>query len=84
MEKTAKAGNSKYYFRTVKLFSSKNAPTLWDITLLYPEESDEDIGEIVAEFFNRISRVYKPLDNPVKQITTDGYELFLQPHEVSA
>ena len=84
LDKTAKLGNSKYYYRSVKLFSTKENPVEWDICNLFPDYSDQEITEAVAVFFNRISQEYPPLPNPGQaEILADMADIIM-PHEVSA
>ena len=64
IEKCNIAKNSKGYYAAVKMLNSKEAPVLWQISSLYPHLSDDEIAEIVAEFFNEISHEYPALPDP--------------------
>ena len=48
---------------------------------MYPDSSNEEIGEIIAAFFNSISQEYVP--NPDPSQTGEG-QVFVQPLEISA
>ena len=65
------------------MFKSKETPSPWDITNLYPGLEDGEIAEIVAEFFNKISLEYPPLPNPEKEDLSGNNQIIL-PHEISA
>ena len=41
---------------------SKEAPKKWDVRTLFPGKTDEEIAELVAEFFNSISCEFRPLE----------------------
>ena len=48
----------------MNLFKCKDAPEPWDVSNLYQEETDDQIVEYIAEFFNRISQEYVSIPNP--------------------
>ena len=83
IDTTAGKKNSPAFYRTVKAWSSKEAPNPWDVSNLYPGESDLVICERAAEYFNRISREYVPIPDPKR---TDNVELVrhLEEYQVSA
>ena len=83
MEKTKRQRNSGPYYRAVNLFKSKEFPTPWDISNLFTESSDEEISELVAEFFNRISLEYEPIENPEKKEEVE-IRTHLQMYQVAA
>ena len=67
LEKTKKTRNTRAYYAAVKLMQSKEAPKLFDIRNMYPGNTDEEIAEIIAEFFNKISLEYPPIPNPARE-----------------
>ena len=46
--------------------------------------SDKQISEVVAGFFNKISRDYTPIPDPDRKILKDYWKIHVMPHEVSA
>ena len=83
LTKCKKARNTKGYYKTIKMFQTKEAPVPWDIRSLYPDESDSEIAEIVADFFNTISQEYPPLPSPEREWARDS-EPIIQEYEVAA
>ena len=61
-EKCRMARNSQAYFQAVKRLNCKEAPIIWSIMQMYPDKSEIEIAELVAEFFNSISNEYVPLE----------------------
>ena len=55
LKKTEATKNSKCFYTAVKMLKSRDAPSKWDIRLMFPGEKDEEIAEKVALFFNEIS-----------------------------
>ena len=55
IDKCKKDRNTKSYYKTVKVFQTKEAPKLWEIANLFPDKSEKEIAEEVAAFFNKIS-----------------------------
>ena len=54
--KSVNEKNSKFFYKAVGYFRTKEAPKHWDVSDMYPGTTDQDIGEIIAEFFNKISQ----------------------------
>ena len=73
--------NTSGYYKAVNCLKSKEAPIIWDISNLYPGMPDNEICEIVAAFFNKISLEYTPIPNPAQN---DKDIIYVQPHQVSA
>ena len=57
-------GKTKGYHRTVKRFSTKEAPRPWDVRELLPDREDSDRCEEIAQYFNEISGEFEPLCAP--------------------
>ena len=54
--------SGRNFYRQVKSFSAAEKPKLFDVRDLMPEgQSDEDIAEELAKYFNRISDEFEPL-----------------------
>ena len=53
---------SANFFKNVKAFKNAEKPKMFDIRDMRPGVGDADIAEEVAEYFNRISREFKPLE----------------------
>ena len=45
----------KSFHRGVSLLMGENEPPRWDVRSLYPEKSDEEVVENLAEYYNSIS-----------------------------
>ena len=60
-QKAKENGNCNGYFQAAKSLQSKEAPVRWAISIMYPNMSEAELGEIVAAYFNRISDEYVPL-----------------------
>ena len=83
IEKCKKSRNSKGYYKAVKVLNSKEAPIIWEICSLYPDKSEAEIAEIVAEFFNSISQEYPPLPDPGIPWSRDMPEI-IAIHEIAS
>ena len=67
----------------LKAFQNKERPKQFDVRSLFPGESDEQVAEKLAEFFNRISSEFEPLE-PVDIPRTHNRELpYLLPYQVA-
>ena len=65
LKKDLKAGGkTKGYHRTVKRFSTKEAPNPWDVREMLPDKTDDERCEVIAEYFNKISGEFVPLPAP--------------------
>ena len=71
----------KAYYRAVNMLKTKEFAIPWDITNLFPDSTEPEIAEMVAEFFNQISQEYVPLPNPIQASTNTKY---LEEFQVSA
>ena len=59
----ASSGN---FFRTIKSLRNEHAPEHWNIKQMFTGESEEQIAEKSASYFNRISAEYEPIPPPMK------------------
>ena len=50
------------FFRNIKNFSSAEKPKSFDVRSLRPGVSDAEVAKEVAEYFNRISQEFRPLE----------------------
>ena len=84
MTKVKESGNSRSYYQAVGKFRTKEEAVPWDISDMYPGESNKTVAELVAEFFNRISNEYIPIPDsaiiepPIQPVS------HLQQHEVAS
>ena len=53
---------ARNFFRNVKAFQSKERPKPFDVRELFPGKSDPEVAEELAEYFNRISHEFSPLE----------------------
>ena len=74
-------GNTRSYYKAVNLLKTKYAPVVWGISSLFPGETDVQIDEQVAEFFNRISKEFDPIPDPV--CTMDVASPPIKPYKLS-
>ena len=76
------SNNTREYFKTVKMMSDRTgAKEEWTIRDLYNTETDQEVAEDVAEFFNKISQEYTPLQT---MPSYDCSDLCPAMHEISA
>ena len=66
-KKTLEERNNKKYFQAVKMLGSKEAPTVWNVRVLFKDKSDYEIAEILAQYFNRISLEFIALEQPSEE-----------------
>ena len=67
--------SSAAYFRAVKSLCTKGNPEPWTVTDLFPDKSVEQAGEEVADYFTRISSLFRPLEpepTPAPQLAKRG------------
>ena len=57
--------NPKEYYAAVKLLHTEEAPKRWDVCSLFPGEDELTVASKSADFFNKISREFRPVPNPV-------------------
>ena len=60
-EKVIGGEASKAFFKNVKSFNSVEKPKAFDIRDLEPDKTDEQVASSAADYFNRISREFSPL-----------------------
>ena len=56
------ADASKQFFKNVKNYRTAERVRAFDVTELYPEKNEREVSETVADYFNEISREFRPLD----------------------
>ena len=61
-EKFLQAKDPRLFYAHVQALLSENEPESWNVRMLEPTKSDEEIAEQMAAFFNGISQEYQPLD----------------------
>ena len=78
------SGNTRKYFKAVAdlMRGDHEKVKSWKINDLFPQKTDREISEEVAEFFNSISQEYTPLDP--NQRGTDASSRCPEIHEISA
>ena len=69
-------GDSKVYWRVVKMLKTDDplGSAAWNISTLFPEKSDQEIADLSAEYFNRISKEFHPVLPPAATIPQDQLE----------
>ena len=75
--------NTRGYYKYIKMLSSKESPVLWEIFSLYPGLKAEEMAEIVADFFNKISQEYPSLPDPSRE-WDDSAPNIIEEYEVAA
>ena len=56
------AGNTRAYYQAIKRLDKKeDGTTRWSIEEMFPNKSQEEIAEMGAEYFNKISQEFEPL-----------------------
>ena len=84
LSKLKETGAHQIPYKAIKDLKGGERPPQWDIRDINPDLSDAETAETVAEFFNAISREFRPLtENDVPQSWNKNYP-FLLPYEVSA
>ena len=53
---------SVQFFKNVKAYSTHEKPRDFDVRDLYPDKNDSEVATLVAEYFNRISAEFQPLE----------------------
>ena len=61
-----KAGGQRAYFNAIKQLNCKEKPREWEVSSLFPEASEVEVGNKVAEFFTQITDNFTPLGEPVR------------------
>ena len=62
---------NQYFFRLVKSLSTPEKQQTFDVRPLRPDNTDTEIAEELADFFNRISAEFDPLQAGQVPITRD-------------
>ena len=57
-------GHSGAFFKAIKCLSSKDSPSQWNVTNLFPGEHPEQVANKCVEFFSEISRQYDLINSP--------------------
>ena len=60
-QKSISQRSSKCYYSAIKMLGSKEAPKLWEIRVMFPGKTDQQIADELATYFNRISSEFVPL-----------------------
>ena len=58
------------------MLGGNEAPKVWELKVLYPEKTDQEIAETLAEYFNRISQEFEPLEPAGNYEKRDPPEMF--------
>ena len=58
------------------MFGCKEAPAPWQIQKLFPGQTEEEIAELAADFFNSISKLFKPVAAARPEHKKNAPELF--------
>ena len=72
--------NTKDFYKSVKVFKSKQELPPWNIVSMFPELTNEEIAEESATFFNRISKEYVPILDPSR---IGDNQCHIQPYQVA-
>ena len=59
--------NPKEYYRAVKHLVSEEAPRKWSVLGMFPNQTQEEVAEKAADFFNQISLEFVPIPHPVRR-----------------
>ena len=62
-QKASAQGNTSLFYKAVHMLKDHERPQEWDIRALFEGQDDQQIAESVAEFFNKISAEFSPLDD---------------------
>ena len=54
-KKASESNNTKIYYDAIKLLRDGERPEPWDEGTIFPGKTDEEIGELCADYFNGIS-----------------------------
>ena len=84
VDKAKFAGNTREFYKAVKLLRTKNAPIVWDIHSMFPGDPDTAICEQIACFFNKISLEYDPITNPEVEEKKKEWPVIFEPYQVAA
>ena len=84
IDKAKFAGNPREFYKAVKILRTKNAPIIWDIHSLFPNDSDYEIAEAVAVFFNSISQEYDSIENPFTGEIKRDWPVIIEAWEIAA
>ena len=72
-DKFAAEKDSGNFYRSVNSIMKGCEQEAWNVRALYPDQTDQDISEIMAEYFNKISEEYRPLQNSDIPTTHDTH-----------
>ena len=75
---------NRSFFRLVKFFKTPEKSQTFDIRSLRPGQSDQEVADELADYFNRISAEFDPLTQDQVPRTRDRELDPLAPHEVAA
>ena len=65
VERAEKGGNnSREYFSMIKTLGTKDKPSDWDVTDLFPGRTPAEAGEEISSYFTQISDEFPPLNRP--------------------
>ena len=59
---STKSNNSRAYFRAVSALGKNETSEGWDIMKMFPGKDEKTIAQEAAQYFNRISSEFEPLD----------------------
>lgn len=74
MKKATKMGDTSLYYRIVNRLKHSQAPETFCVMQIYPNQKEEDVAELVADFFCSIGDAFTPLcdeDLPSKCVHED-------------
>ena len=53
---------SRKFFKNVRAFKDRERPEIWDVRSMWPDKEDHEIANILADYFNKISSEFSPLE----------------------
>ena len=80
-KKAADKNDISLYYSAVNALKTKEKPTKWDVRNLFPGDSDEEIANKVADYFNTISSEFSPLAGGADGVGNDFPELL--PYQIA-
>ena len=63
-ERMLTSRNPKEYYRAIKHLQTEEAPGKWCVSSLFEGKTEEEMAEASADYFNKISREFTPIEPP--------------------
>ena len=78
------ADSNRAYFKNVKAYKSAECPKPYDVRLLFPGKSDQEVANSLVDYFTEVSREFDPLSPDQIPVTSEKSQPVLAVHEVAA